>query len=222
MRSILAAFIALGACTSAVGGSDDDLGDPAPAPAPDADVTPDPDPSSGWDAAPDADEECTVAMPEDIGVLGMVTATSKGTYAGKHSVYVRMKTDPYLDLLISAEAGKGAFSAGVTPGTYDIVDKDTDYELCGACVYMFAQQESGPARHVMASKGRLTVTSVVDGKMSGSLDDITLQAIEVVRDAESTTCETADQCENTACQQGKCGRQKEIPGCTMSLGSLSF
>lgn len=162
-------------------------------------------------------------MPEDFGQLGAVTPASNGIYWGIYSAFIKLEEDPYRNLFVMAIPGKGVFTDGVVPGEFDLTGKDTDFEHCSACVNMYAQiGDTDEETLVMATGGKLTITSLEGDKLSGSIEGVTLQAIEIVRDGNSTACETGDQCENTSCKNNLCGRQVAIDNCTMSIGSLSF
>jgi hypothetical protein len=174
--------------------------------------------------APDAKiVSCPPGLPASFGNLGTVTATKNGI-GGSANVFVDLEADqdPRQLLVVKAIPGRGVFSAGIKPGTYDLVGADTDYQRCAACVYLFASYPEPPSLHLMAEKGRLVITSVSGTTISGRLEDISFRPIEIVYDGESCTGIDDDFCGNTICLSNRCGRQAELVGCTTAITRMTF
>jgi hypothetical protein len=100
-----------------------------------------------------------------------------GTDPSPHEIYFLGyldNNDPGDYLYMDLYAGYGAFSSGdIVPGSYSLVDDDTAYSTCGACVYLGAKVDSTTGdvgNYYFAHSGTLTLTSTT-GRLTGALQD---------------------------------------------------
>lgn len=134
----------------------------------------------------------------DLGALAGEAARSSEFFGMQLVIEAGPPTDT---LTVSLWEGFGVFAEGVTVGDFELTGNEIDPELCGACVGVFADVsttlEGGLTAEVlyMPTGGTMHVTSI-DGTLSGSLENVTLDAISL---------------------QGN-----PVEGCTTAIDSVSF
>jgi hypothetical protein len=112
-------------------------------------------------------------IPGDYGALGTTTGTQDATGTGTPSITVVLDPGPPKDdLFIKLITGKGAFTAGITPGTFTIGGADASFADCGLCTNILANIDpaAGPAKFYFTDAG--TVTIATTNPVSGSAHDL--------------------------------------------------
>ena len=141
----------------------------------------------------DAPSTAQCLIEGDYGALGSVTGTA-GTAQGATTVTVTLDPGPPRDtFFIRMVAGQGAFTSGVTPGTYTLSGADADYNNCGLCVHIIADivAGQGPSKFYFADAGSVTLTSTT-APISGSATNLHLSEIDI-----GTGAKVAGGCEAT-------------------------
>jgi hypothetical protein len=158
------------------------------------------------DAAPievDAMIPCQAAttyMPGTIGadVQEATDYPAEGTPpdGSPHQIYFVANltdTDPVDVLYIELYAGFGAFASGdIANGVYPLTDDDAAYSTCGACVTLGAKvSDAGPAAYYSARGGVLNLSSV-SGRLTGTLQNVTLYRVTTDVEGNPTDQATLD------------------------------
>ncbi len=172
---------------------------------------------------------CPPGLPDSFGTMGTITTTKNGPGSpaayDSYNVFARLQGNERWFFAMNLD--EGAVAAGQT---YDIAGDDTDVSHCTHCVNLFADVDTtagGPSLHMFARSGRIIVTSLSTDKtmVSGRLEDIMFDSIEVLYDDESTVCSddiNDPVCDNSICLSNQCGRQSVLAGCTTSIKSATF
>jgi len=215
--------LAVGACTaSPPAGAIDSGQSPWNDSAPDviADASP---------AGPDARSvECPPGLPDSFDASGNQITNKNGPPTfDTFNVFADLDGNSRWFFAMNLHDGRGVFAGGLAPGKYDIAGEDTDVQYCSLCINLFADKdttEGGPSLHMFAQKGTLVVDSISGQEVSGHLEDVLLNAIEVVYDDEGVQCSDIEDeiCINTICLNNDCGRQVGLIGCSTSIQRLDF
>lgn len=221
--AVLAAL--LGACGPTMTG-----GEETPAGDEDLELRPDAREADAAPIPPDAKMvTCPPGLPDSFGTMGLLTTTKNGPGSpaayDSYNVFSRLQGNERWFFAMNLE--EGAVAAGQT---YDIAGDDADVAHCTRCVNLFADVDTtagGPSLHMFARSGRIIVTSLSADKtkVSGRLEDIMFDSIEVLYDDQSTTCSddiNDPVCDNSICLNNECGRQSVLAGCTTSIKSATF
>ncbi len=106
------------------------------------------------------------AAVEDFGDLGVLDGQVVGNGGGYLSVDAPLGEDDLF--LIELYDGFAPFEKGLRTGTFELTTAQTDYNTCGACVGIFANNdpEAGPEMVYTAQSGTLEITSV-EGNFAG-------------------------------------------------------
>ncbi len=128
--------------------------------------------STGRDAGGDTDGGggASCAEVSDFGDLGAIDGQVFGNGAEYLSIDSTLDANAPVDLfIVELFSGFAPFANGIVPGTYEITGDQTDYNLCGACVGVFANlpNEEAPEMVYTAQAGTLVITSV-EGNFAGS------------------------------------------------------
>lgn len=124
----------------------------------------------GGGGATDGGGGGTCAEVSDFGDLGRIDGQVFGTGAEYLSIDSTLDASAPVDLfIVELFSGFAPFANGIAPGTYEITGDQTDYNLCGACVGVFANlpNEQAPEMVYTAQAGTLVITSV-EGSFAGS------------------------------------------------------
>lgn len=137
------------------------------------------DSSSNPDAAPDAYDTARCLITGAYGALGTKTGTA-GTTAGTTATIVLDAGPPRDSFFLKMVTGKGAFSAGIAPGTFAISGVDAQYLNCGLCVHIIADivTGSGPSKFYFAESGNLTLTSTTP-PIAGSAENLMFREVDI-------------------------------------------
>jgi hypothetical protein len=98
-------------------------------------------------------------------------------------------------LVIDLWDGYGAFSGGFRTGSFTLSGAETSWEDCGVCVRVEADYDGGPSftDHYMATGGTVNLTSV-DGRITGTITNVTFRHIVVNMGPPETSMPHADGC----------------------------
>jgi hypothetical protein len=225
VRHAIAVAVCLGACApdTLMGGEGAPAGD-------DDSIRPDARTADAAPIPPDAKMvACPPGLPDSFGTLGAITTTKNGPGSpamfDAYNVFAKLQGNERWFFAMNLD--EGAIAAGQT---YDIAGDDADVAHCTHCVNLFADLDTtpgGPSLHMFARSGRIIVTSLSADKtkVSGRVEDIMFDAIEVVYDSQSTTCSNDINdpvCDNSICLNNECGRQSVLAGCTTSIKGMTF
>ena len=180
-----------------------------------------PDAAGRADARP---SDCLPQVPESWGTPTPFD-TSQSAFDGNYTFFADLKPDgePFQRLFIALRADRGVFAGGpVEPGTYILEGDETDFQWCGACVYLAVDDGETPSTMYMTATGKLTVSSVSGGQIHGELIGADMRQIEIVYSGDSCPGSGAWPCGNTGCSQGRCGVQTDGPNCGTSFDSFTF
>ena len=121
-------------------------------------------------------------LPAIAGTLGMVQGATTLTFVldpgppGKDDLFFRLVPN------------KGAFSAGLAPGTYPISGADANYTTCGLCTNLIADiTAQGPSKFYYASSGTVTLNSVTS-PITGSAQNLAFTEIDISTGASDGPC----------------------------------
>jgi hypothetical protein len=182
-----------------------------------------PDARGRADARP---SNCLPQVPESWGTpTPFETSYFSDSSIGYYSYFADLKPEgePFQRLFIALRANRGVFAGGpVTPGTYTLEGDETDYQWCGACVYLAVNDGETPSTLYMTARAKLIISSVSGGQIHGELIGADMRQIEIVFSGDSCPGSGAWPCGNTACSQGRCGVQVEGPNCGTSFDSFTF
>ena len=181
------------------------------------------------DAAGRADarpSDCLPQVPESWGTpTPFDTSYFSDSSIGYYSFFADLKPDgePFQRLFITLRADRGVFAGGpVEPGTYILEGDETDYQWCGACVYLAVDDGETPSTLYMTANGKLTISSISGGEFHGELIGADLRQIEIVHSGDSCGGGGAWPCGNTSCSGGRCGVPVDVSNCGTSFDSLTF
>jgi hypothetical protein len=125
---------------------------------------------AGGGGLTDARVGADCAAVSDFGNLGTIDGQVFGDGAEYLSIDSTLDVGPPADLfIVELYNGFAPFANGLAAGTYEITGDQTDYNLCGACVGVFANlpDQQAPEMVYIAQSGTLVITSV-EGNFAGS------------------------------------------------------
>lgn len=170
---------------------------------------------------PDADRsECLFQVPTDYGTPTPLDSTQFGS-EGNYTYYADLVDGPFQRLFVSLHPETGVFPGAVQPGTYVLEGDETDYQWCGACVYLAVDDGDTPSTLYMAQSGKITIDTV-GAEVHGSLSAVSLRHIEIAYTGKACGGGGEWPCGNTGCAGGSCGQQVEGPACETFVESFTF
>lgn len=170
---------------------------------------------------PDADRSaCLPQVPVDYGTPPLLD-TNQYESSGSYTFFADLVDGPFQRVFISLRPETGVFPGAVTPGTYVIEGDETDYQWCGACVYLAVDDGDGPSTLYMAESAKLQLDTV-GAEIHGELITASLRQIEIEYSGASCGDGGEWPCGNTGCSGGACGVQVEGPPCRTYIDSLTF
>jgi hypothetical protein len=176
------------------------------------------------DGRPSADAQlanCPAGVSAMLGDLGAIPGTGQDESPGEATLNYNINADQLLT--VAMYSGYGAFNGGIVPGSYEIKDAEADLTTCALCAAILVYNDG--SANLMAEKGTLNITSGSPGALHGSLEQVSFSAIEIVSDGAACTDATDPVCgggNNASCNNGKCGRQVRLAGCSSQLDSITF
>lgn len=213
-HSCLSALVVCSACAAAGGQGQDDS-------TPRVDAAEESVVDSGTPPRPDANAAC------DSRVAPLHSGTplddSQFAYSDGHTYFGELtpSSQNFQRLFIALHAETGVFSGAIKAGTYNLVGSETDYQDCGACVYLAVENDEGPSTLYMAESGVLRLDSV-GAEIHGELGEATLREIDIEYTGAACPGSGEWPCGNTACSGGSCGEQVETTGCRTLFDGFSF
>jgi hypothetical protein len=178
---------------------------------------------------------CPPGLPDSFGQLGTLTTTKNGPGSpamyDSYNVFSRLQGNQRWFFAMNFYKGRGIYAGGFMLNTaVDIQAPDNDETTCSLCINLFADLDTtpgGPSLHLFGREGKVKITSQSSDQtsVSGTLEDIILEAIEIVYDAQSTPCSddiNDPVCGNGICLNHQCGRQQLLAGCSTSIKSATF
>jgi hypothetical protein len=172
LTGLLLAAMALGC------GGDDDDDDTATADAA-ADAAASVDSAPGPDAV---DDSC--AIQTALGDLGELPATPAVLATGMNILY-RAELNTDVDkVALELYSGTATFGGGdPQPGTYPLTGDELQFQTCGVCVLLYANDMAGPGfpdpdKAYMATGGTV-VLDTVGATLAGSLSNVTFQEVTI-------------------------------------------
>lgn len=137
--------------------------------------------SQSADAPPlaDAYDTARCLIKGNFGMVGALTGTA-GNAMGSPTLTVTLDAGPPRDaFFVKLVTGKGVFSGGIAPGSYNIAGVDAGYNTCGLCVHIIADivSGSGPSKFYFADTGMVTLTST--NPIAGSAANLSLSEVDI-------------------------------------------
>ena len=174
-------------------------------------------------AAADArSASCLERVPPSYGSPQALDESNIAHAGGDFTYFAELDPEPFERLFIRLNADMGVFAGGpVAPGTYVLEGNESDYQWCGACVYLAVLDGQSPSTLYMARTGKLEISSV-GSEIHGSLSGAILRQIEIVYGGDRCGGGGPWPCGNTGCQAGQCGVQFEVAGCETRVDSFDF
>lgn len=175
------------------------------------------------DAGATADGGASACLPqvkEEWGTPPLLSTTQYES-SGRYTFYADLVDGPFQRLFITLRPETGVFTGPVQPGNYTIAGEETDYQWCGACVYLAVDDGETPSTLYMAESAQLQIDSV-GAEVHGTLAEVTLRQIDIVYGGAACGGGGEWPCGNTGCSGGACGVQVEGPDCKTTIDSLSF
>ena len=137
----------------------------------------------------DADLSATCLVKGNYDALPAIAGTAAMVQGATTLTFVLDPGPPGKDdLFFRLVPNKGAFSAGLAPGTYTISGADANYTTCGLCTNLIADiTMQGPSKFYFASSGTVTLTSVT-APITGTAHDLAFTEIDISTGATNGPC----------------------------------
>jgi hypothetical protein len=133
----------------------------------------------------------------DYGALGSVVGTASSNAEGIGWTWPLENGNPADSLYIELYSGTGLFEEGIVEGTFQLTGDELSYETCSLCVGINVDYDTDNddfAADYLATGGSVTLTSV-EGNLTGTLNNVTFQHVEIDYGNDYVTTPVGDGCE---------------------------
>ncbi len=97
----------------------------------------------------------------------------------------------FVGVYVTLVNGQGVFSGGVETGTFLLQGSELAFATCGACVSLWTRADMDALPECYFATGGTLVLGSVEGRMTGSLEDVSFEQVDCSSQAPTGTCASA-------------------------------